>query len=159
MTTVPVTVPSAGSASTTVFTSGSGGDVVRLAVRRRAGMEAAGLGAIVDRDRHVGERHGLGEDEQPHQPARPRVAAARDDIGVCIAVGHLIIAGGQAGDVNRGRSPGACASGEHDTLGALGAGLGGLRRTMTLARDLADRFHQRWPWRSLRSHDVRDSRI
>ena len=59
-------------------------------------MQAAGLGAIVDRDRHRDdERHGLGQDEQPGQAARfPRFAATRDDISVCIAVGHLIIAGG-----------------------------------------------------------------
>jgi hypothetical protein len=63
-------------------------------------MEPAGLGAIVDRDRqHDGQRYGLRDDEQPERAARPEqgspwLAADRDDVVVCVTIGHLIIAGG-----------------------------------------------------------------
>jgi len=45
------------------------------------------------------------------------------DIGVCVTVGHVIIAGGQAGDVNRGRPPGTvCERGNTIPWGTVGLG-------------------------------------
>ena len=71
--------------------------------------EPACLGAIMHRDHGRDSQHrGLRDDEQPEQASRPRGTSPRfttghDDIGIRIAgtVGHFIIAGGRAGDVNR----------------------------------------------------------
>ena len=70
----------------------------------------ASVGAVVHRDcDRDSQRRGLRDDQQPNQSAwppgtPPRFASGHDDVGIHIActVAHLIIAGGRAGDVNRG---------------------------------------------------------